>query len=104
MNRLFSLFLSVVVICGTGARSTALAQDLAATSQKVDQLLKAGNFAAAEPYTRTMLALVTKAEGRNSDAAANASHTLAYVLMNENKNADAEPFARQALETWQKVT
>src|SRR5262249_19642119 len=102
-DRFYSLLLSAVILCGMGVMPTASSEDLASVGKKVEQLLKAGNFAAAEPHVRSMLALIIKEQGRDSDAAANAAHTLAYTLLNQGKNAEAEPFARQALTTWQKV-
>lgn len=102
ISRFVSCILSIVMICGGGLAS-ASAEDLGTTGRKVEQLLKAQDFRAAEPHVRAMMAMIVKAEGRDSDGAANAAHTLAYTLMNEGKNAEAEPFARQALATWQKV-
>jgi len=102
LNWFISFILAFVILCA-GGLATASADDLAATGRKVEQLLKVQDFTAAEPQVRTMLAMIVKAEGRDSDAAANAAHTLAYVLINRGKNAEAEPFARQALATWQKV-
>ncbi len=104
MSRLAKLFLGILVACGLGINSPALAQEDAevrALREQVSQLYDENRFAEAAPIAERYAYLARERNGENTAVYATSLTWLGYIYQGQNRNTEAEPLFKRALEIYE---